>query len=119
MVEFKKKIDSDWKRKAAQEKAALKAKRAMKEKANNEESSAPQFMDLVKTLAIQVQMALGAPDPHTGQRQANPEAARYAIGLLDVLKTKTAGNLEPNEEQDLETLINELKMVFMRVMGNA
>lgn len=118
MVEFKKKIDSDWKRKAAQEKAALKAKRAMKEQAKNEASNAPQFMDLVKTLAIQVQMALGAPDPHTGQRQANPEAARYAIGLLEVLKDKTQGNLDPEDERDLDTLISELKMVFMRVMGN-
>ena len=117
MTEFKKKVDSDWKRKAALEKQALQAKKAKKEEGPEDEPQGPQFMDLVKTLVVQVQMAMGAPDPNTGQRQANPEAARYTIGLLEVLRDKTQGNLEPQEAQDLESLVNELRTVFMRVFG--
>jgi hypothetical protein len=118
MNDFKKKIDNDWKRKAAAEKKALQAKATQSEQKGDQESDAPEFMDLVKTLAVQVQMALGAPDPNTGQRRANPEAAQYAIGLLEVLAEKTQGNLEAQEAEDLSRLVGELKTVYARVMGS-
>lgn len=116
MSEIKKKVDNDWKKKAAKEREMLAAKREKKAQQEQDPSQA-NFTDLIKMLALQAQMALGAPDPSTGQRRADPHAARHAIGLLDVLAEKTRGNLDPQEDAILNQLTQELKMIFVRAVG--
>lgn len=124
MTEIQKKVDSDWKKKAAQEKQQLankkkladaKAARETKDGAGAE--AGPSILDLIRSLAMQAQFALGAPDPRTGQRRADPAAAQYAISLLEVLFEKTEGNLDERESSLLENAINELKMAFGQVFG--
>ncbi len=119
MAEFRKKVDSSWKKKAEQEKRLLAQKSRQKtEAANTQAEPEAVFLDLVRTLAMQAQLALGLmPDPMTRERRADPAAAQHSIAMLEVLRDKTVGNLEPDEATTLMTLISELKMFYARVNG--
>jgi len=119
MAEFRKKVDSSWKKKAEQEKRALAQKsRHTTEAENAQDEPEAMFLDLVRPLAMQAQLALGLmPDPMTRERRTDPAAAQHSIALLEVLRDKTVGNLDPDEATTLQTLISELKMFYMRVAG--
>jgi len=54
------------------------------------------------------------PDPNTGKTQKNLPAAKQIIDTLAMLKTKTTGNLERNEEELLDHLLYELRMRFVK-----
>lgn len=118
MAEFRKKIDSDWKKKAAQEKAALMRKKSEKESEGEDPGPRVTIRELFVSLATQAQIALGyVPDPMTRQRRPDPNAARFSIGMLEVLREKTEGNLSPEEDQMLQSLLSDLKMAYMSMMG--
>jgi len=59
---------------------------------------------------------------HMGQRLSpeQPEgardlaAARQMIDILDMLKTKTKGNLTPEEQSALENMLYNLRMLYVR-----
>ena len=57
------------------------------------------------------------PDPNSGEKTRNLPAARQTIEILDVLKTKTAGNLDNDESNLLEGVLYDLKMRFVRESG--
>lgn len=68
------------------------------------------FASFVVSLAGSAMMHLGlAPDPGAGGTAVNLPVARNTIDLLAVLKEKTAGNLDEEEDQLLSTLIEELE----------
>lgn len=122
MTEFRKKIDSDWKAKAAREKAQLAKKQELKkaeaEAGGDDDAPKVQFEDLLRSLAMQAQLALGlVPDPMGRGRRPDPESARHAIGMLEMLQTKTQGNLTDKEEATLTSLVTELKMIYVRMTG--
>ena len=55
-------------------------------------------------------MQLGEiPNPMTGQREENLPFARYTMEVLQILRDKTKGNLEADEEQYLNTMIMNLE----------
>lgn len=57
------------------------------------------------------------PSPQTGRRERNVGAARQQIDLLVLLREKTKGNLSADEKQLLDTLLYELQVRFVEVMG--
>ena len=60
-------------------------------------------------------MQLGLiPWPH-GQRELQLEQARDTIDIVQLLKTKTTGNLTPEETQLMDTVVYELKMSWVEV----
>jgi hypothetical protein len=78
------------------------------------------FEMLLSTLATEALVALGAvPHPVTGHQHAQPNQARFLIDTLDVLKQKTKGNLSPAEEQLLESLLHQLRMVFVELTNRS
>ncbi len=67
------------------------------------------FLNFLSGLASQGLMQVGAiPNPLSGERSANPDYARYTVQLLDVLRLKTAGNLDAEEQRYLDGMIAEL-----------
>ena len=63
-------------------------------------------------------MAMGFDESTEGQKQTtekNYEIAQFNIELLDMLKTKTKGNLTSDEERFLEALIHDLKRNFVEL----
>ena len=109
-------VDDDWKSQAQAEKAKLaeevEAKQAEK-KALPEEVG---ITDLVRLLATQALMYLGAfPDPQTGKAVVALDIAKLNIDLLGVLEEKTRGNLSDDEKKMIEGTLHELRLQYVEI----
>ena len=72
------------------------------------------FSSFLLSLATTGMVHLGEiPEPTTGQKLENLEAASQMIDILGILKEKTEGNLLSKESQLLESLLYELRMKFL------
>jgi hypothetical protein len=74
----------------------------------------PLFLDLLSLLATQASLALGSPHPMTGETHDDLEMARTMISMIEVLKTKTKGNLARDEERALDEILYQLRMEFTK-----
>lgn len=77
----------------------------------------PGFFDLVGVLAEPVPFYLGDAHLPTGESGENLEAARFHIDLLDVLRQRTAGNLDAQEANALEDLLYRLRVRYVQKRG--
>jgi hypothetical protein len=72
------------------------------------------FASFVLSLATTALAHLGeVPDPATGEKTENLAAAKQMIDILSILEKKTKGNLEPDEDRLLESLLYELRMKYL------
>jgi len=75
----------------------------------------PTFPSLLVGLATSAFIHLGeSPEPGQEPSQVDLPAAKHAIDLLGVLKIKTKGNLESEEEALLETLLYDLRLKYVK-----
>ena len=81
------------------------------------ELGAPSFYDLVAMMAEPVPIYLGDARLPDGQVATDLEMARLHIDLLDVLRQKTAGNLDPQERAFLEDLLYRLRVRYVQKTG--
>ncbi|MGA7699396.1 MAG: DUF1844 domain-containing protein [Thermoguttaceae bacterium] len=71
---------------------------------------------LIGTLYIQGAMALGLlPNPVTKKAEVQLDQAKHSIDLLAVLQQKTEGNRTPQESEELEAALHELRMEYVAV----
>jgi hypothetical protein len=125
-------IDEDWKSQVQAEKEAAAKARPADEPSGVAEGAPPQgdagdspmpaaSLELLLTmLATEALVALGQmPHPATGQVQVHPSQAKYLIDTIEVLKAKTEGNLTPGEQQLMEMLLHQLRMVYVDTAGAA
>jgi hypothetical protein len=56
------------------------------------------------------------PQPETGRVEKNLPMAKYLIDTLAILKEKTRGNLTPDEKNQLETFLAELRMRYVKAV---
>jgi uncharacterized protein DUF1844 len=123
-------IDEDWKSQVQAEKEAASKATAAGEPSGIGADAAPSgdagdmpmppaSLELLLTmLATEALVALGQmPHPATGQVQVHPNQAKYLIDTIDVLKEKTKGNLTPGEQQLVETLLHQLRIVYVDTAG--
>jgi hypothetical protein len=74
----------------------------------------PTFASLLVGLATSALIHLGeSPDPGS-EETTNLAAAKQAIDLMGILKAKTRGNLESEEEALLETLLYDLRLKYVK-----
>ncbi len=74
------------------------------------------FSMLVMSIASSAAMAMGlTPDPQTQKTSIDKNLARFNIDLLEVMHTKTKGNLTEDEGRFLSTLISDLQMKFLTI----
>jgi hypothetical protein len=127
-------IDEDWKSQVQAEKEQAAKGRSARETVADDAASvaatpeaqaatrgpgdppmpAASFELLLTTLATEALVALGqVPHPATGQAHAQPNQAQFLIDTIDVLKQKTQGNLSPGEEQLLDSMLHQLRMLFI------
>ncbi len=112
-------IDSDWKTEAAREKERLAKETAEDTAPAGGVPGQPVLADLINMLAMQAAIALGGyKGPGGDSIPANPEAAKHHIDLLDVLEQKTKGNLSDDEKHVLDTVLYELRMQYVQVVGS-
>jgi hypothetical protein len=73
------------------------------------------FSSLVFPFYTQALIKLGLmEDPLRKDTPTNLNFAKRLIDVLDLLKERTRGNLEPEEEKFLETCLLQLKMEYMQ-----
>jgi hypothetical protein len=73
------------------------------------------FYTFVLSLGSSVFVHLGdAPHPETGEPvPPNLPLAKQTIDILDMLREKTRGNLTPEEEHFMETLLTDLRLRYV------
>ena len=132
-------IDEDWKSQVQAEKeAAETAKNDAKSKTDETQADEPpkaqepavdeqpqpaggplpeaSLAELVMPFASQAMMAMGQlPDPEQGHAVVRPDVARHYIDLVGLLQDKTKGNLTPEEENMMKSLLYELRMQYVNV----
>ncbi len=73
------------------------------------------FRTLVVSLSTTALLQMGlAPNPASQKVEKNLPGARQTIKILDILKDKTRGNLDPQESQLLDQCLHDLKMSFVQ-----
>jgi hypothetical protein len=78
------------------------------------------FSSFVISLAQSAMMHLGeVPDPATGQPAVDLPLARNTIDLIGLLKQKTEGNLDAEEQRLVETVLYELRTRWLAQKGGA
>ena len=72
------------------------------------------FGSIVFPFYTQALVKLGAMEDPLGKGPSeNPAFARRLIDILDLLKDRTKGNLEPDEEKFLESCLTQLKSAYL------
>jgi hypothetical protein len=119
-------IDEDWKSKVEAEKEeAAKAKPAATATPKAEGADASDLNDppmppasfelLLTTLATEALVSLGqVPHPVTGKTQVQRNQAKFLIDTVDILRQKTAGNLTTSEQAVVDSLLHQMRLVFVQ-----
>jgi hypothetical protein len=82
--------------------------------ANRDAAPEITFGTFIVGLSTQALVHLGeVPDPHTSQRSQDLVAAEQLIDIIAMLENKTRGNLEPDEQTMLQTILFELRMKYV------
>ncbi len=69
---------------------------------------------LLGTLYLQGAIALGLlPNPVSKKAEAHPDQAKHAIDMLAMLQQKTEGNRTPEESEELDSVLHELRLAFV------
>jgi len=85
-----------------------------------EELMSALFAQMVIQQSNMAMMLLGrVPHPQTGKRVQDLEAAKMFIDQLEMLETKTKGNLAKDEEQLLAQSLTALRMTFVEAIAPA
>ena len=73
----------------------------------------PRFNEFILLQAQNAGLFLGQiPNPHTGEKQVNIRAAKSVIDSLEMLASKTRGNLTPSESKLLHTALENLRPLY-------
>jgi hypothetical protein len=74
-----------------------------------------EFSSIVILLYFPALVQLGLVEgPGTGERHENLALAKRNIDLLDLLKDRTKGNLEGEEEKFLDGVLDQLKLAYLK-----
>jgi hypothetical protein len=116
-------VDEDWK---SQVEAEREAARHAAEAAQPAETPSPagpspplppaNLTFLVSTLYLQGAIALGLmPNPVTNKIDVRLEQAKHSIDLLAMLQQKTEGNRTPEESDEFDAALHQLRLAFVTV----
>ena len=86
---------------------------------DREQMTAALFAQLVMQQTNLAMMFLGKmPNPETGEKVRDMESARFFIDQLEMLETKTKGNLSREEETLLKQSSMTLRFAFVEEVGS-
>jgi hypothetical protein len=77
----------------------------------------PAFFDLVSVIAEPISIYLGDSTLPDGRSLENLDMARLYIDLLEVLRQKSEGNLDPEEQQFLDDLLYRIRLRYVQKRG--
>ena len=86
---------------------------------DREQMTAALFAQLVMQQTNLAMMFLGKmPNPETGEKVHDMESARFFIDQLEMLETKTKGNLSRGEETLLKQSLMTLRLAFVEAVDS-
>ncbi len=107
MENEKKHIDESWK-------DSINKTKELKDNPDKPDYLVPDFKFFVTTLSLQATIALGdIPNPVTNKAEVDLSQAKLLIDTLAMLKEKTAGNLNTEEDSLLDNMLYELRMHYI------
>lgn len=78
----------------------------------------PSFEILISMLFTQAMSALGQmPNPVDGETSVDKPMAKHSIDMIEMLDTKTKGNLSDDESKMLREALHALRMAYVGVRG--
>jgi len=84
------------------------------EKTDKSDANGALLAELIMMLSTSAMQQMGKlVNPATRKAEVNLEAAQVSIDLLAMLQTKTKGNLTPQEEALLHSVLSSLQMTFV------
>ncbi len=95
--------------------------RTEKGPADGEEAPLPEmnFAGFILSLSTTAMFHFGDfPDPVTREVKRNLVAAKQTIDILNILETKTKGNLDEDEKQLMEGILYELRMRYAKGLSS-
>jgi hypothetical protein len=76
------------------------------------------FVEFVMMQAQNAALCLGQiTDPRVGQPQVNIPLAKMFIDQLSVIRAKTAGNLNTDEQKVIDSALEQLELAFVHVVS--
>lgn len=80
----------------------------------NDDKNKQLFLQLVYSFQMQTMMMLGKlANPMTGKIERELDGAQATIDMLDMLKSRTAGNIEDDEKRFLDQVLADLKLNYV------
>ena len=80
----------------------------------------PRFNEFILIQAQNAGLFLGQlPNPQTGENSVNLRAAKSVMDSLEMLASKTKGNLTPSEAKLLETALTNLRPIYEKACEEA
>lgn len=84
---------------------------------NDSNQSKFDFSNFILSLNTSALIHMGdIPDPQTRERIYDLQSAKQTIDILELLRTKTRGNLDNEEEKMLEDVIYNLRMKYVKYL---
>ncbi|MBI2429863.1 MAG: DUF1844 domain-containing protein [Ignavibacteriales bacterium] len=81
---------------------------------NDKEKYQMLFIQLISSLHAGALQQMGKiKNPATDSIERNLEQAELTIDMIDMLHERTKGNLSPDEEKFITTVVNELKLNYV------
>jgi len=127
-VENEKSVDQSWKEEASKEKeqvnvneenAACSCADSKDEcSAHDHSEFQTDFISYITSMGFQAMIFLGIiPNPITNEMDKNPKQAKFLIDTLIMMREKTKGNLNEQENGLLDSSIYELQMKYVELVG--
>ncbi len=122
VVKDKRAFDEKGELKEEKEEVAAKGKEEEKKKEEPKEEEAGQaplpevnFNSLIFSLSSSALLHLGdIADPQTGEKRKDIALAKHTIDTIAMLKEKSQGNLNGEEEKFLESILTDLRWRYVR-----
>lgn len=74
------------------------------------------FNSLIFSLSSSALINLGEiADPHTGQKVKDLPLAKHTIDTIAMLKDKTKGNLDPEEQRFIDSILADLRWRYVKM----
>jgi hypothetical protein len=116
-------IDEDWKSQVEAEKEAARHAAEAEQTTESQSSSAAHgplppadLTFLVSSLYLQGAISMGLlPNPATNKPDVQFDQAKHTIDLLSMLQQKTEGNRTPQESDELDAALHELRLTYVGV----
>lgn len=82
--------------------------------------SDPRFNEFVLLQAQNAGLFLGCiPDPRSGQPNINLRAAKSVLDALEMIETKTHGNLTETEKKILDTTLRNVRPLYRKAVADS